>query len=101
MQINLDSVFFVGHVVARHMIARWARRGLQINEIGPVYFATPLNHGLADNAEFDAAAKGPHASETLGSHGRTAGRRRLSCFGCVGIVTGQILYVDGGVLATL
>ena len=77
--------------------ADWARRGLQINAIGPVYFATPLNHALADNAEFDARLK----HRTLGSHGRTAGGRRLSCFGCVGIVTGQIPYVDGGVLATL
>ncbi len=37
------------------MCADWARRGLQINAIGPVYFATPLNHALADNAEFDAS----------------------------------------------
>jgi gluconate 5-dehydrogenase len=49
--------------------ADWARRGLQINAIGPVYFATPLNHALADNAEFDARLK----HRTLGSHGRTAG----------------------------
>jgi len=37
------------------MCADWARRGLQINAIGPFYFATPLNHALADNAEFDAS----------------------------------------------
>ena len=141
MRINLDSVFFVGQAVARHMIPRgrgkiiniaslqseaarysiapytaskgavknltkgmctdWARHGLQINAIGPGYFATPLNQALIDNPEFDAWLK---ARTPAGRWGRVEELQGAAIFlasAASDFVNGQIIYVDGGVLATL
>ena len=141
MRINLDSVFFVGQAVARHMIPRgrgkiiniaslqseaarysiapytaskgavknltkgmctdWARHGLQINAIGPGYFATPLNQALIDNPEFDAWLK---ARTPAGRWGRVEELQGAAVFlasAASDFVNGQIIYVDGGVLATL
>jgi gluconate 5-dehydrogenase len=141
MRINLDSVFFVGQAVARHMIPRgrgkiiniaslqseaarysiapytaskgavknltkgmctdWARHGLQINAIEPGYFATPLNQALIDNPEFDAWLK---ARTPAGRWGRVEELQGAAIFlasAASDFVNGQIIYVDGGVLATL
>ena len=43
--------------LTKGMCADWARHGLQINAIGPGYFATPLNQALSTNPEFDAWLK--------------------------------------------
>src|SRR5260370_5520070 len=39
--------------LTKGMCTDWARHGLQINAIGPGYFATPLNQALIDDPEFD------------------------------------------------
>lgn len=141
MRTNLDSVFFVGQAVARHMISRgrgkiiniaslmseaarysvapytaakggvrnltlgmctdWARHGLNINAIGPGYFATPLNQALVENPEFDRWLK---ARTPAGRWGRVEELQGAAIFlasSASDFVNGQILYVDGGVLATL
>ena len=141
MRINLDSVFFVGQAVARHMIPRgrgkiiniaslqseaarysiapytaskgavknltkgmctdWARHGLQINAIGPGYFATPLNQALIDNPEFDAWLKARTPAGRWGRIEELQGAAVFLASAASDFVNGQIIYVDGGVLATL
>ncbi|GGF71162.1 gluconate 5-dehydrogenase [Azorhizobium oxalatiphilum] len=141
MRCNLDSVFYVGQAVARHMIPRghgkiiniaslqseaarysvapyaaskgavknltkgmctdWARHGLQINGIGPGYFETPLNQALIDDPKFDAWLK---ARTPAGRWGKTEELQGACIFlasRASDFVNGQIIYVDGGVLATL
>ncbi len=39
--------------LTKGMCADWARYGLQINAIGPGYFATPLNAALVEDPVFD------------------------------------------------
>ena len=39
-------------MLTKGMCADWARHGLQINGLGPGYFATELTQALVDNAEF-------------------------------------------------
>jgi gluconate 5-dehydrogenase len=141
MRINLDSVFYVGQAVARHMIARkrgkiiniaslqseaaryaiapytaskgavknltkgmctdWARHGLQVNGIGPGYFATPLNQALIDNPDFDAWLKNRTPAGRWGRVEELQGAAIFLASSASDFVNGQILYVDGGVLATL
>lgn len=141
MRINLDSVFYVGQAVARHMISRkrgkiiniaslqseaarysiapytaskgavknltkgmctdWARHGLQVNGIGPGYFATPLNQALIENPEFDAWLKNRTPAGRWGRVEELQGAAIFLASSASDFVNGQILYVDGGVLATL
>ncbi len=141
MRINLDSVFYVGQAVARHMIGRkrgkiiniaslqseaarysiapytaskgavknltkgmctdWARHGLQVNGIGPGYFATPLNQALIENPEFDAWLKNRTPAGRWGRVEELQGAAIFLASAASDFVNGQILYVDGGVLATL
>ena len=39
--------------LTKGMCTDWARHGLQVNAIGPGYFATPLNQALIDDPVFD------------------------------------------------
>ena len=88
--------------LTKGMCTDWARHGLQINAIGPGYFATPLNQALIDDPEFDAWLKNRTPAAPLGP-GRGAGRRlhlpRVRRPPTSS--TARSLYVDGGVLATL
>lgn len=87
--------------LTRGMCTDWARHGLQINAIGPGYFATPLNQALVDNPDFDSWLK---ARTPAGRWGRVEELQGAAIFlasSASDFVNGQILYVDGGVLATL
>lgn len=87
--------------LTKGMCTDWARHGLQVNAIGPGYFATPLNQALVDDPAFDAWLK---ARTPAGRWGRVEELQGAAIFlasSASDFVNGQILYVDGGVLATL
>jgi gluconate 5-dehydrogenase len=88
-------------MLTRAMAVEWAKHGMQINAIGPGYFATELTKPLVENPEFNAwvcqrtpAGRWGRPEELLGTAVFLASR--ASDF-----VNGQILYVDGGMLAAL
>ena len=87
--------------LTRGMCTDWARHGLQINAIGPGYFETPLNQALIDDPVFDAWLR---TRTPAGRWGRVEELQGVAIFlasGASDFVNGQIIYVDGGVLATL
>ncbi|MDI7775156.1 SDR family oxidoreductase [Asticcacaulis sp. EMRT-3] len=141
MRSNLDSVFYVGQAVARHMIKRghgkiiniasvqselarptiapytaskgavknltrgmcadWARHGLQINAIGPGYFATPLNRPLYEDAEFDGWLKKRTPAARWGKLEDLHGAAIFLASSASDFINGQILYVDGGLTVSV
>jgi gluconate 5-dehydrogenase len=141
MRANVDSVFFVGQAVARHMIGRrrgkivniaslqaqaarysiapytatkgavlnltkgmctdWARHGLQVNAIGPGYFETPLNQALVDDPKFTEWLTVRTPTGRWGKVEELQGACIFLASDASAFVNGQIVYVDGGVLATL
>jgi gluconate 5-dehydrogenase len=141
MRANLDSVFYVGQAVARHMIKRgrgkiinigsvqcelarptiapytaskgavknltkgmcadWAKHGLQINAIGPGYFATPLNRALHEDPEFDAWLRKRTPAGRWGKLEDLHGAAVFLASAASDYVNGQTLYVDGGILAVI
>jgi gluconate 5-dehydrogenase len=87
--------------LTKGMCTDWARHGLQVNAIGPGYFETPLNKALVEDPEFDAWLR---KRTPAGRWGRTEELQGACIFlasAAADFVNGQILYVDGGVLATL
>ena len=81
------------------MCTDWARYGLQINAIGPGYFATQLNQALIDNPEFDSWLKLRTPANRWGRVEELQGAVIFLASAASDFVNGQIIYVDGGVLA--
>ncbi len=138
---NIDSAFYVGQAVARHMIKRgrgkiinicsvqselarpgiapytatkgamkmltkgmctdWAGYGLQINAIGPGYFKTELNKALVENTEFTAWLENRTPAGRWGNVEELTGAAIFLASDASSFVNGHILYVDGGITATL
>ena len=73
----------------------------QVTGIGPGYFATPLNQALINNPEFDAWLKKRTPAGRWGRVEELQGTAIFLASTASDFVNGQIVYVDGGVLATL
>jgi gluconate 5-dehydrogenase len=141
MRTNLDSVFFVGQAVAKHMIARghgkiinicsvqselgrpgiapytaskgavkmltkgmaidWAPLGLNVNGIGPGYFKTDLNEKLVADPAFNSWLIGRTPARRWGDVPELAGAAVFLASDASSFVNGHILYVDGGITASL
>jgi gluconate 5-dehydrogenase len=87
--------------LTKGMCTDWARHGLQVNAIGPGYFATPLNQALIDDPAFDAWLKQRTPAGRWGRVEELVGACIFLASAASDFVNGQTLYVDGGVLATL
>lgn len=87
--------------LTKGMATDWARHGLQCNAIAPGYFDTPLNAALVADPAFSAwlgartpAGRWGRVEELVGACVFLASR--ASSF-----VNGHVLYVDGGITASL
>jgi len=88
-------------MLTRAMAVEWAKYNIEVNGIGPGYFITPMTESLAKDAEFDRWLK---ARTPAGRWGRTEeliGPLVFLASKASDFVNGQVLYVDGGVLAAL
>jgi gluconate 5-dehydrogenase len=141
LRTNLDSVFFVGQAVAKHMITRghgkiinicsvqselgrpgiapyaaskgavkmltkgmaidWGPLGLNVNGIGPGYFKTELNEKLVADLDFNTWLTARTPSRRWGEVAELAGAAVFLASDASKFVNGHILYVDGGVTASL
>ena len=141
MRTNLDSMFFVGQAVAKHMITRgkgkiinicsvqselgrpgiapymaskgaakmltkgmaidWGPLGLQVNGLGPGYFKTELTEKLVADATFTAWLTGRTPSRRWGEVAELGPAAVFLASSASSFMNGHILYVDGGVTATL
>lgn len=141
MRTNVNSAFYVGQAVARHMIGRgagkivniasvqsalarpgiapytaskgavsnltkgmatdWARHGLNCNAIAPGYFDTPLNAALVADPEFSAWLEKRTPAGRWGEVEELVGACIFLCSDAAGFVNGHVLFVDGGITASL
>ena len=87
--------------LTRGMCADWARHGIQVNAIGPGYFATPLNQALIDDPVFDDWLRRRTPAGRWGKVEELQGAAIFLASAASDFVNGQVIYVDGGVLAVL
>ena len=87
--------------LTRGMCADWARYGLQINAIGPGYFLTPLNQALASDPEFDNWLRKRTPANRWGRLEDLHGVAVFLASSASDFVNGQIIYVDGGIVAVI
>ena len=88
-------------MLTRAMSAEWAVSNIQANAIGPGYILTDMNQALVDNASFDAWVKGRTPSGRWGNPDDLMGVTVFLASPASDYVNGQIIYVDGGLLAVI
>ena len=87
--------------LTKGMAADWARHGLQCNAIAPGYFDTPLNAALVADPEFTAWLERRTPAGRWGRVEELQGACIFLASEASSFVNGHILYVDGGITASL
>jgi len=88
-------------MLTRAMAVEWAPHNIQVNGIGPGYFLTDMTRPLAADAEFDAWLRRRTPAGRWGEPEDLVGAAVFLSSRASDFVNGQILYVDGGLLATI
>jgi gluconate 5-dehydrogenase len=87
--------------LTKGMATDWARHGLQCNAIAPGYFETPLNEALVADTEFTAWLSKRTPAGRWGKVDELVGACIFLASDASSFVNGHILYVDGGITASL
>ena len=87
--------------LTKGMATDWARHGLQCNAIAPGYFETPLNAALVADPEFTAWLSKRTPAGRWGKVEELVGACVFLASDASSFVNGHILYVDGGITASL
>ncbi|ODS58057.1 MAG: gluconate 5-dehydrogenase [Agrobacterium sp. SCN 61-19] len=87
--------------LTKGMATDWARHGLQCNAIAPGYFETLLNEALVADPEFTAWLSKRTPAGRWGKVEELAGACIFLASDASSFVNGHILYVDGGITASL
>lgn len=83
------------------MVAEWAQYNIQANAIGPGYMATDMNEALMNDPKFDAWIMGRTPAKRWGKPDELVGAAVFLSSRASDYVNGQLIYVDGGILAVL
>lgn len=88
-------------MLTRTMAIEWAKHNIQTNGIGPGYFITEMTQPLAQDPQFDSWLRSRTPAGRWGDPRELLGPLVFLASDASSFVNGQILYVDGGVLASL
>jgi gluconate 5-dehydrogenase len=88
-------------MLTQGMCADWARHNIQVNAVGPGYFETDLTEPLRADPEFDAWLRRRTPAGRWGRPEEVAGSVVFFSSAASDFVNGQILFVDGGLLAVV
>ena len=88
-------------MLTKGMAIDLAPHGIHVNAIGPGYFRTELTAGLAADATFNAWLMNRTPQKRWGEVEDLAPAAVFLCSDAARYVNGHVLYVDGGVTATL
>ena len=87
--------------LTKGMATDWARHGLQCNGLAPGYFDTPLNAALVADANFSAWLEKRTPAGRWGKVEELVGACIFLSSDASSFVNGTIVYVDGGITASL
>ena len=88
-------------MLTKAMAVEWARHNVQANGIGPGYILSDMTAHLAAKPEFDQWVKNRTPAARWGTPDDLVGAAVFLAAPASDFVNGQILYVDGGLLAAL
>jgi gluconate 5-dehydrogenase len=88
-------------MLTQAMTAEWAEHNIQANAIGPGYMVTDMNEALIANQAFDSWVKGRTPMRRWGRPDELVGTVIYLASSASDYVSGQIIYVDGGMSSVL
>jgi gluconate 5-dehydrogenase len=88
-------------MLTKGMCADWAPHGLQVNGIGPGYFATELTQPLVEDQQFTEWLCKRTPAGRWGKVEELAGAAIFLASSAANFVNGQVLYVDGGMTSVV
>ena len=88
-------------MLTRAMAVEWGRHNIQANGIGPGYMRTEMTGSLTIDPEFDRYIRARTPAGRWGEPRELVGAAVFLASQAADFVNGQILYVDGGLLAAL
>lgn len=87
--------------LTKGMATDWARHGLQVNALAPGYFDTPLNAALVADPAFSDWLEKRTPAGRWGRVEELVGACIFLASDASSFVNGHVLYVDGGITASL
>jgi NAD(P)-dependent dehydrogenase (short-subunit alcohol dehydrogenase family) len=87
--------------MTRALAAEWASLGIRVNGIGPGYFRTALTEVFYRDDAWQAAMRDKIPLRRFGRMEDLMGAAVFLCSPAAAYVTGQVLYIDGGYLASI
>ncbi|MEU3270819.1 glucose 1-dehydrogenase [Saccharomonospora sp. NPDC006951] len=87
--------------LTRAMTAEWAPHGVRVNGLAPGYFDTELTSALVADAAFSAWVTGRTPAGRWGEVRDLVGPAVFLASAASDFVTGQVLYVDGGMTSVV
>lgn len=87
--------------LTRAMCVEWAEHNIQVNAIGPGYFKTSLNVALSSDPAFDQWVCARTPAGRWGDPPELIGAAIFLASSASDFVNGQVIYVDGGILASI
>ncbi|MBW1619768.1 gluconate 5-dehydrogenase [Empedobacter falsenii] len=89
-------------MLTRNLATEWAKHNIQVNGIGPGYFATSQTEPIrVDGNPFNEFIINRTPTGRWGNPEDLAGTAVFLASEASNFVNGQIIYVDGGILATI
>ena len=88
-------------MLTKAMAVEWGKYNIQVNGIGPGYFITEMTRPLAEDPIFDAWLRSRTPAGRWGDPSELVGTAVYLASQASDFVNGQIIYVDGGILAAL
>ena len=88
-------------MLTKGMAVDWAKYNIQVNGIGPGYFKTDMTRPLYENSEFDTWLRSRTPSNRWGNTEELLGALLFLASPASSYVNGHMLYVDGGLLASV
>jgi gluconate 5-dehydrogenase len=88
-------------MLTKGMAVEWARHNIQVNGIGPGYFKTELTKPLYENPDFDQWLCSRTPANRWGDPQELIGALVFLASNASNYMNGQMVYVDGGLLASV
>jgi len=88
-------------MLTKSMAAEWAEHGIQANSIGPGYIATEMNTALINDPKFDGWVKARTPARRWGLSEDLIGTAVFLASPASDYVSGQIIFVDGGMMSVV
>jgi gluconate 5-dehydrogenase len=88
-------------MLTRGLAVELGPHNIQVNGVAPGYFATPMNQALVEDPTFDAWVKARTPAGRWGRPEELSGAVVFLASSAADFVSGQVIFVDGGLTASV